>query len=95
MKFYVGQFRRSDSADYDMFEDTMMREQLGEQLIDDMLAYSARAWKTYGEANDFVPSALYVHVWCEFSSDKHATWFSMKYPQIKTVNSDFKQSNTG
>ena len=85
-RFYVGEFKRSEDADYDLFEHQMMREQLGDELIDDMLQYSVRAWKTYGNNIEHRPSYyLHVQVYCEFDNEKYATWFNLKYPQIKNV----------
>jgi len=93
MRFYVGEFKRSEDADYDMFEHQMMREQLGEELVEDMLKYSARAWKTYGGSQDYRPSYyLHVQVYCEFESEKHATWFQLKYPHIKSVEVTFLEA---
>jgi len=86
IRYYVGEFKRSEDADYDVFEHQLMCEALGEDLINDMLQYSDRAWKTYGNAKDNRPSYyLHVQVWCEFSNEKYATWFNLKYPQIKVT----------
>lgn len=90
MRFYIGEFKRSEDADYDLYENTLMREQLGDELIDDMLKYSVRAWKTYGHTDDFQPSYyLHVKVYCEFDNQKRATWFQLKYPDIKLVEVPF------
>jgi hypothetical protein len=100
MRFFVGEFRRSEDADYDILENDFMREQIGSALIDDMLKYSARAWKTYGDtkahqlAVELMLPAYYLHVqvYCEFDSHKHATWFQLKYPQVKSVDTDLSSN---
>lgn len=90
MRFYIGKFVRSDTADYDAYEDQFMRDQLGESLISDMLKYSNRAWKTY--VDNKTDYFLYVEVYCEIDVEKHATWFQLKYPSVKPVNTDFAQN---
>ena len=90
MRFYIGKFVRSDNADYDTYEDQFMRDQLGESLIGDMLKYSNRAWKTY--VDNKTDYYLYVEVYCEIDVEKHATWFQLKYPSVKPVNTDFAQN---
>tara|TARA_Y100000385_G_scaffold116790_1_gene121573 strand:+ start:148 stop:432 length:285 start_codon:yes stop_codon:yes gene_type:complete len=93
MIFHVGEFKRSEDADYDFLEGQMMNEQLGSGLIDDMLKYSTRAWKEYGNSKDYTPSYyLHVHVYCEFDNAKRATWFQLKYPNIKSVSADFAEA---
>tara|TARA_Y100000389_G_C17122923_1_gene346338 strand:- start:106 stop:390 length:285 start_codon:yes stop_codon:yes gene_type:complete len=88
IRYFVGEFKRSEDADYDFLEHTQMCDQLGQQLIDDMLEYSDRAWKTYGNPLTSKPSYyMHVQVYCEFSNEKHAVWFNLKYPQIKTMPS--------
>ena len=93
MRFFVGEFRRSEDADYDILENDFMREQIGSILIDDMLKYSARAWKTYGDTKAHQPAYyLHVQVYCEFDSHKHATWFQLKYPQVKSIDTDLSSN---
>lgn len=88
MRFYAGSFRRNDDADYDFLEHQCMQQTLGEQFIKDMIEYSDRAWKEYRTHSDF---SYYteVEVYCEFDNLKHATWFQLKYPQVKPVPVDF------
>ena len=85
MKFFIGRFGVSDDADYEVHEAQFMREQLGTELIDDMLKYSTRAWKAYNNSDYY----MYVEVYCEFDNNKRATWFQIKYPTIKFVSTDF------
>ena len=96
MRFYIGEFKRAEDADYDIFEHQMMCEALGNELIDDMIKYSARAWKTYGNTNNPAPSYyLHVQVYCEITDKKHATWFTWKYPQIKSIDMPFREAYGG
>jgi len=93
LRFYIGEFKRSEDADYDLFEHQMMCEAFGEELVNDMMKYSERAWKTYGNTDDHRPSYyMHVQVYCDIDDEKHATWFALKYPQIKSVEVPFQEA---
>lgn len=92
MIFYVGEFKRNDSSDYDIHEYTTMCDALGEQLIQDLLNYSSKAWKTYGDTNSFGPTGyLVVKVYGEFENAARATWFQLKYPQVQISEAQFNE----
>jgi hypothetical protein len=90
--FYVGEFARSEDADYDLFENQQMCTALGKQLVNDMLKHSSRAWKEYrSDINHYPPYHLVVKVFCEFTEEKTATWFTLKYPQVEIIKNEVQR----
>lgn len=86
MNFFVGEFKRSDDADYDFLEQELMYQALGESLVKEMLHYSDQAWKQYKHEYGYIT----VQVYCKFLNKKHATWFQLKYPQVVNTQMEFQ-----